>query len=379
MILDELGFDEPDFTLRWPRELFIFEAKQLLKRPDFEGFPQRVSALCAEAFIDSDVERTLDNAFFGGWGKEQEHRQRAAAFLQKLIDEPQRLHGYTRRKYYNERHFSSRSTPQLNTPLATSFLKLIQEMSRSGYFPDVLPKECVDDLSTHDVDPSDVISRAIGVDVSWPEDLDENRLFDHLLYSIIEFFHDKAQRPRRYTFHNFSNCGNDYFDYSKFSGSVVYRWRVNEMLEQHGIELRLGNDGPETGFLIKRSALPMEGLADQVVDEVPEGDHDHKEKLQSAIRAYRRRDADIHDRRKAISHLADILERHRNEFKKVQRFKKDEQDLFNMYNNFMIRHERDGQKDDYPEEYLDWIFWTSLAAIQLVHKLGVETAKSAES
>ena len=49
--------------------------------------------------------------------------------------------------------------------------------------------------------------------------------------------------------------------------------------------------------------------------------------------------------------------------------KGDESDLFNIFNNFAIRHGKGVQKNDYGDEYLDWTFWTSLAAIQLVQGL----------
>ena len=38
----------------------------------------------------------------------------------------------------------------------------------------------------------------------------------------------------------------------------------------------------------------------------------------------------------------------------------------NIFNNFMIRHGNKTQKSEYGDEYLDWIFWTSVSAIQLI-------------
>lgn len=381
MIIQGVDFDGAEFTLRWPRELFIYEAKQLLKRSDLPQFPERVAALCGEAFVDADIQRTLESdvrssIWTEDWPQKTPSKpgDRARDFLEHLTNHPELLQGHVRRRYYAERlnRTDQPLQPGQSRPLATSFFNVIAEMSDAGYFPEILPKICVDDSSDWEPDPSDKISKSIGMRVSWPDDIRDDQLSMPTLYSVIEYFHDEAQRPRQRRFHNFDNCGIDHSDFSKRSGGVVYRWRVNELLEQHGVGLKLGSEAPELGHLIKRASLSLDNLASDVVQEAPENQQDEKGKIESAIRGYRRRGANIHDRRKAVASLADVLEYYRDEFKDVQFTKSDEGDLFQIFNKFTIRHGKKTEQGDYGDEYLDWVFWTTLAAIQLVHRLGIE-------
>lgn len=384
MIFQGVDFDQADFTLRWPRELFVYEAKQLLRRSDLPQFPQRVVTLCGEAFVDADIERILESEFrtFAWTRTIDQSLEGAKALLEELIAQPELLRRYTRRRYYAERLQDTEQSGQAGQAgqarwLATSFYHLVGEMSESGYFPEILPKICVDDHDDWVPDPSDKISKNVGAPVAWPNDVRDNNISESVLYSVMEYFHDEAQRPRKRWVHTFGNCGSHHDDFSKRSGGVVYRWRVNELLEQHEVWLKLGNEGDEAGLLIKHAPFSLDYLTSDVTSAAPWNDKDEKGKIQSAIRAYRRRDATVHDRRKAVASLADILEHYREEFKQVRFTRGDEGDLFQIFNNFAIRHGKKTEKGDYGDEYLDWIFWTTLAAIQLVHQLGIEASPEA--
>lgn len=126
MIIQGLDFD--DITLRWPRELFIHEAKQILLRSDRPEFPERVSVLSREAFVDADIERTVGNATAASaWTVTPDDGNSAKAFLEYRIANPKRLRGYTRRAYYAERLNSAEllgGTRQIG-PLATSFSQIV--------------------------------------------------------------------------------------------------------------------------------------------------------------------------------------------------------------------------------------------------------------
>lgn len=375
MIIQGIDFDEADFTLRWPRELFIYEAQQLLLRSDRPEFPQRVSTLCGEAFVDPDIERSIDSSVrtWAWTATGSESRDSTKGFLEYLMNHPELLRGYTRRVYYAERVNAAQQfggAPQIK-PLATSFYLLVIEMSEAGYFPEILPKICVDDHGDWAPDPSEKIRRRIGVPVKWPDDVRDDKLSEPVLYSVIEYLHDEAQRPRQRQYHDWDNCGFDYSDFSPRSGGIVYRWWVNKLLEQHDVGLKLGNEGEETGVLIKHAPFSLDKLTSSVVSAAPENDRDDKGRIEAAILAYRRRDASTHDRRIAISSLAGVLEHYRDEFKKVQFTKGDEGALFEIFNKFTIRHNKKTDRGDYHDDYLDWIFWTTLAAIQLVYRLGL--------
>ena len=67
-----------------------------------------------------------------------------------------------------------------------------------------------------------------------------------------------------------------------------------------------------------------------------------------------------------IAQLANYIELCRKEFAMVKFASNDEQDLFTIFNNFMIRHGNKAQKSDCGDEYLDWVFWRSVSAVQLI-------------
>ena len=49
--------------------------------------------------------------------------------------------------------------------------------------------------------------------------------------------------------------------------------------------------------------------------------------------------------------------------------KSDRSALFDIANNFHVRHQDAKQKRDYDDFYLDWIFWLYLASIELTNRV----------
>ena len=47
----------------------------------------------------------------------------------------------------------------------------------------------------------------------------------------------------------------------------------------------------------------------------------------------------------------------------------DENDLFKIANTFNLRHKNPSQQGDYRQEFLEWLFYTYLATIQLTTRL----------
>jgi hypothetical protein len=98
-------------------------------------------------------------------------------------------------------------------------------------------------------------------------------------------------------------------------------------------------------------------------------------KIERAIAKYRDRHSTIFDRREAIRELADVLEYLKSilgdnmttddekELLKIQK------NLFNIANNFQIRHNNDTQKDNYSPSWMSWIFYLYLSSIHLVLRI----------
>lgn len=357
-----------DFSLRWPQGLFIWESRRIAAMRSSSSFTNMVVCLFAEAFVDGDIAASLeqnDSTAWGFPGRATETSTEAGRVLDALITNPTLMQAYEPPQYWLERQGGA-GVVLAHKTFAESFVELIDEMREGDYFPKLLPKPCVDVHDSWEANPSSEMSKAIRANVAWPLDESHGSIPDEVLYSVIEFFHDHAQRPRTRSLHSYADCGWHHANHNKESGGVVYRWRVNELLDSYNVNFRLGNKGTEKGRLIRHASFQLDELADELSDASSETDD---EKVASAIRMYRERASTVHDRRGAIAQLAGYLENYRQDFKAGEFTKGDESDLFHIFNKFAIRHHNANQKPGYGEEYLDWVFWTTLAAIQLIKQL----------
>lgn len=364
----EITMDLSDFdlALKWPKELFLWEATRISSLQEDDSYSDMIAHLLREAFADDGLaeaaEKRLD-AFEILGGAPNPRGTRATQILDQVLEQPDNLRQYQAPQYWLERHRGVQAEKEYKE-LERAFGDLVEEMAALGYFPGILPKPCFDDGD--DIDPSEVISQAVRADVFWPIDMALLDLPDDVLYSVIEYFHDQVRRPSTSFYHAYGECGWHYSNHNKLSGQAVYRWRVNSLLESYDVGLRLGREGAETGRLIRYASPHLNQLESELIENFEQTEDT---RIADAIHLYRSRGASINDRRAAVAQLAGYLERHRRRLKDKQFTKGDEADLFNIFNNFSLRHDNARQKSDYGDEYLDWIFWTTLAAIQLLHGL----------
>lgn len=351
-----------DLTLRWPLELFLWEAQQISKKNYEADFPNMAATLISEALIDTELADALDKPDQLQWSGD------ARFVMSTLLNQPDLLSAPKHRQYYLERVVGLAESSD-NTSLATEFTHLIEMLVTWNYFPRLMPAGCEDDYDDHP-DVSSLLGRAIHSPVSWPEEFKSGSVSPEVLYSTIEYFHDHAHRPRTRWFHSHNGCGYHYEKHNKKSGAAVYRWHVNALMERYGVNLKLANSDEEAGLLVIRSGVQLDLLADEMVD-ISAGSSPSEAAISEAVRMYRARSASRVQRRAAVTQLAGHLELHRNEFKEIQLSRQDERDLFNIFNSFSLRHNNAAQKSDYSDDYLDWIFWVTLASVQLL--------KSAES
>lgn len=327
-----------------------------------------VESLFADAFVDADFAAYLDrvaNRTLNSGAHPQAESDEAAQVLDAAVQKPRALREYDPPQYWLERQNGPATIRHYKT-LVVAFVELVDELSEMGYFPKLLPEPCVDDIDLSEANPSREISQAIHADISWPLDDSIFPIPEDVLFSVIEYFHDQAQRPRTRTFHSYSECGWHYDNHNSESGGVVYRWRINELLDTYGIGFHLGGQGPEKGRLIRHASLQLDGLAAELVKSTADTADSI---VASAIQLYRARASKVHDRRAAVAQLAGFLEKHRKQFKAQEMTKGDESDLFHIFNNFALRHGNATQKGDYGDEYLDWVYWTTLSAIRLLKQL----------
>jgi hypothetical protein len=91
------------------------------------------------------------------------------------------------------------------------------------------------------------------------------------------------------------------------------------------------------------------------------------DRVQHAIALFRPRAATV-ERRSAVIALAGILEERRG-LLKAELLSKDEAALFQIANQFAVRHQRADQRGDYNPIFLDWLFWWYLDTVQLTDQL----------
>jgi len=186
------------------------------------------------------------------------------------------------------------------------------------------------------------------------DDLTEDNLFD-----VIEFIYDHVSKPGEYGYLT-SNTGysyQDYIDYDEVEGKREYREKINSVLADYRDGYELTEDG-------RIQAKGSHGL-EQILDaDIPEYDEENIDgKVREAVRKWRNRYLDMSEKKKAIVELADVFEWLRNSKKlSMALSKKDEAMLFDIANNFGIRHHNLKQKTDYDKDvWYAWIFHFYLA------------------
>lgn len=180
----------------------------------------------------------------------------------------------------------------------------------------------------------------------WIENYDEVTLF-----TMIEILYDHIA----------------FYDYEK--EEIQKEEPRREYVEHINNLLRAYKDGfylePSSGFVM---ALPNQALRNQLSSSNKDIPDDVIEKLSSASKMYYRFDSSMEEKKKAINILADILEPIRTGVKDI--FDKDhigkrphDKLIFDIVNNFNIRHNKDNQKTDYSKNiWYDWMmqYYTSV-------------------
>lgn len=204
-------------------------------------------------------------------------------------------------------------------------------------------------------------------DIRWPWPLHAERLGDDLdlFCDVIEVLHDLVARPTSRSFHNYSGCGWHYSDFSVETGRTVFRWRVNQLLRQSDLGLRLADEGEDIGRMV---TVTEDSRSELVAALVTGDDGDAGDQVRHAVALFRARGADRHQKRSAVVALARVLENRRS-LLKAELLSKDEGALFQIANQFDLRHQNEAQKSDYDDAFLDWVYWWYLATIELTDRL----------
>jgi hypothetical protein len=271
------------------------------------------------------------------------------------------------RKYYSVRTGKNQGDIKFDLPLfKRAFLNTYKSFRDRYYFQQAYGYDCTDE---------GFVSGLMGEDIEifflsklrkpnlWPVETKIDGYIEDDFFDVIELLYDYVSKPLKGHYHSWNNCGWHYSTFDKITGQSEFRSELNPFLNGYleGYELS------QNGQILLQGGP---GLQDLLATEIPV--HDPKnvdEKVKYAVLKFRRHRATVEDKREAVRSLADVLEFLRPAIKKLP-LTKDEGDLFNIANNFGIRHHNAEQKTEYDQDtYLEWIFYSYLSTIHLVIRI----------
>ena len=367
---DTDGYGGADFELVWPRELFVREGEALIAQTG-QSFEQQCEWLLTEAFAGTSAIDAMNtsSSFDDPWGNDRPSgRPRGPReFLSRLVQDAGRLReASVRAPYWSQRRHATIPSRLDMSAVAREFVRMVGSFRVNGYLDKEFPDLCVDDHDGVYVDGSDVLQQMLGVpNLRWPLHADQLLEVDDALFDVIEVLHDLVARPRSRWFHSYGGCGWHYSQFAIEPARVLYRWRVNQLLDRSDLGLRLADDGEDVGRLV---AVTDDARADLITSLASQPPSRTADRVRHGIALFRARGSTEHDKRSAILTLAGIIEE-RRQLLKDSLVKKDEGALFDIANNFALRHQDLKQQRDYDPAFLDWIFWWYLATIELSDNL----------
>lgn len=200
------------------------------------------------------------------------------------------------------------------------------------------------------------------------DDITEDHVFD-----ALEFLYDHVSKPGIWT-EMTSDTGwnyNDYDSYDDEAGRLEFREKTNSFL----CDYKTGYELTKDGIIL---AIGTQGLQHILDAEIPQFDEVNVDsKVRNAITKWRNRHLTLTEKKEAIRELADVFEW----LKKTKRLDKalngkDESALFDIANNFDIRHHNPKQKANYDRLiWYAWMFHFYLATYHAVIRLLLKTEK----
>ncbi|HHO0884017.1 MULTISPECIES: hypothetical protein [Aeromonas] len=241
------------------------------------------------------------------------------------------------------------------------FVRVFNQFMSEGYFDEAFGFNCVDagPITGNIKDVELDILLSVRKKYLWPIELYCKSYSEDDLLDIIEYLYQKVSKPIDGVMHSWGECGMHWEKFSKEDGQIEFKEKINTVLGHYRVKFELTDSGevlhiPEKGFEAIFSA------------EIPSQDKNIINRINAATTSFRRHGASIDNRRQAVRDLADVLEYLRPQLQE-HLTTKDEKDIFNIANNFGIRHHNDRQKTDYDAAiWLSWMFYFYLSTIHMV-------------
>lgn len=205
----------------------------------------------------------------------------------------------------------------------------------------------------------------------WSQDsITEDHIFD-----TLEFLYDHVSKPGEFVGMT-NGTGWNYYDYDTYddeTGQEEFKNKTNVFLAEY----KTGFELTKEGIILARGTDGLQHILEAEI--IPYDEINVDSKVRNAIAKWRNRHLSLSEKKEAIRELADVFEwlKKTKELDTVLN-SKDESALFDLANNFGIRHHNPNQKTNYDHAiWYSWIFHFYLAtyhaAIRLLIKKEKET------
>lgn len=247
------------------------------------------------------------------------------------------------KRYYAERE-QLLEPVDLNT-LKSYFIRVYNQFFYEGYFA----KERFDWAV---IDPELYLFQKLQIKNIWPFEKHIETYDEATLFSVIEFLYE-------YVYYNLPYA--KYYEDLK-DGQKEYRNMVNDLLRFYNEGYKLS----ENGEIQKLSPPCFEALINEIFETNDSENIDFK--VNYAISKFSRYNSSIEDKDAALIKLAGVLEYLQK--RGIKLYEKDDDALFQIMNDFNIRHKNRKQHTNYDKDiWFDWMFYTFLASIHVLLKL----------
>lgn len=271
-----------------------------------------------------------------------------------------------KRNYYSIRTGKIVPEQQVNFEvLKRLFLVIYNKLDSEGYFQKYFGIDCQDGFIQGELgcDIDAIMFLNLKKENLFPIRANLTEYTEDDFFDVIEFLHDHCSKGISGYHHEWNSCGYHYNQFDDQEGHKYFRDLLNPILKDY----KSGFEISEEGEIL---VLSDQGLSNLFDAEIPTKDQENiSTKISAAILKFRRYKSTLDDRKEAIRELADVLEFLKPEIKQVLN-KKDESDIFNIANNFGIRHHNLEQKVDYDKSiWYSWIFYFYLATLHAILRI----------
>ncbi|MEB5557877.1 hypothetical protein GOP97_19380 [Vibrio cholerae] len=270
-------------------------------------------------------------------------------------------------QYYSQRNGSNPNLDGL--PLSDTidlFLRVYNQLESEGYFTQAFGFWCIDNDHVEGLVKDVELEMLLSIRKKnlWPLSQYAQSYTEDDFLDVIEFLYQHVSKPIDGTMHSYGGCGMHWETFNKKDGQAVFIEKINTVLAHYKNKYELDAYGQVL-------SKPEKGFEQIFKADVPSDDHNIVDRINAATTQFRRHGSTIDDRRQAVRDLADVLEYLKPKVKQLLS-NKDEQDLFNIANNFGVRHHNDKQKTSYDSAiWLSWMFYFYLSTIHVVlRKIG---------